>query len=154
MKKSFPKSGTTTITEIVDGNTGELLDTSVKKHSFLANTKEEFFIGYVSLLASLKKLNWTAIQVYAYILCNYPTSSKLGITTDIKRDMLASIGINAKTIEVINRALRDLTQAHFLVKCEGTSSTYKINPRYAYKGSTTDRNAALLAIIQLECPDC
>ena len=31
---------------------------------------------------------------------------------------------------------------------------YQINPRYAFKGSTSNRDAALKAIIELGCKDC
>lgn len=154
MKHSYLKTNGIKITEYINPETGECFDADIKYVKYLADTKEQFFIGYVTLLGSLKKINWTAIQVYAYILEHYPTDSKLGITADIKRDMLSTIGITAKSHEVINRALRDLVAVHFLIKCEQSSSTYKINPRYAFKGSTADRNAALKAIIELECPDC
>ena len=154
MKQSFLKTGVIETTAFVDNETGEILDENTKIHTFLANSKEAFFIGYVSLLFRLKNINWSAIQVYAYILANYPTNAKIGITSSIKNDIRKVMGSKSKNNEIINRALRELTQEKFLIKCDDGDSTFKINPRYAFKGSTMERNAALKAVIELECPDC
>lgn len=138
---------------IVDKETGEVLGYEIKKHKYYANNKEDFFLAYTSLLFSLRRINWTSTQVYAYILANYPTDKNIGITTEIKKDIIDFIGVNVKSHEIINRSLRILVKESFLIKANNSASTYRINPCYAFKGSREERNK-LIATLEVECPNC
>ena len=109
---------------------------------------------YYSLLEKLHTLHETALHIYFYLLANVSTTSRFYLSTKEKENIKTHLNMKCKNNEVINRALRELTQEKFLIKCDDRDSTFKINPRYAFKGSTMERNAALKAVIELECPDC
>jgi hypothetical protein len=137
-------------TEFTKNEAGEIIDSNTKEHKYLADNKEQFFLGYVSLLAIFyEKLSGPEIKVYAYLLAHYSFESTIGIIRGLKEEMSSKIGIKLPTI---NNALSGLLEAKLLYTI--SRGTYKLNPRYAFKGSTGDRNRMLKVILQLECPDC
>ena len=54
MKNSFLKKGYTETRTIVDSDTGEVVDIYVNTSTYLANTKEEFYLMYSSMVLVLK----------------------------------------------------------------------------------------------------
>lgn len=152
MKKAMLKVGKETVVNTVDNISGEILETVVQQHKYLSDSKEQFFIGYVSMLAVFNELSGNAIKVYAYLLENYVCGIGIGITSSIKEEIKERIKSKAKGVTTIDNALKELVEVKFLIK--SGHGTYIINPRYAFKGSTMDRNKSLKAVIELECPDC
>ena len=137
-------------TEIVVDTNGEVLDRNIKRHQYLAETKEQFFIGYVSMLALFyEELTGPEIKVYAYLLAHYNFDSTIAIVKGIKEEMVKKMGGSTRTID---NALSTLTTKHLLYTTG--RAIYKLNPRYAFKGSTGERNKLLKVILELECPDC
>lgn len=150
MKSSFLKPNLTESTTVIDGTTGEILEQSIKSFKYLANTKEDFFIAYTQLLSIFyTQLGLPEIKVYAYMLDNYNFNSPIGININIKKEMSGKIGLAVGTID---NALGELVQKRLIYST--SRGVYKLNPRYAYKGSTKDRNSLLRVILELECPDC
>lgn len=89
------------------------------------------------------------IKVYAYLLANYNFDTTIAIVKGIKKEMVDKMGGSTRTID---NALVTLTQKK-LIYTTGRAM-YKLNPRYAFKGSTGDRNRLLKVILEMECPDC
>jgi len=54
MKQSILKTGYTEVNTIIDKDSGEILDISINRTSYLANTKEEFYLMYSSMVLILK----------------------------------------------------------------------------------------------------
>lgn len=147
MQNSFLKIASTVITNNVDTATGEILDTDVKHHKYLANTKEEFLLVYSSLLSAFIEMTQSQIRVYAYLL-RYASGNSFAITKALREEMSKEINVNAR---VIFTTVKELVVKNLIVKMDGL---YKVNPRYAFKGSTLDRNEALKVIIELGCKEC
>lgn len=147
--KSYLKTAMSETELVVDAD-GLVLDRNIKRHTYLADTKEQFFIGYVSMLAIFyEQLSGPEIKVYAYLLANYNFDTTIAIVKGIKNEMVKSMGGSTRTID---NALSTLTTKK-LIYSTGRSM-YKLNPRYAFKGSTGERNRLLKVILEMECPDC
>jgi predicted transcriptional regulator len=148
MKKSYPKTSYTERTDTIDKDTGEILDSTIKTHKYLANTKEEFFLMYSSVLSIFHNMEQSEIRVYGYLL-NYADGREFSIDKKLRIKMGTIIGLNERTIY---NTLPVLEKKNLIFKVDGL---YMINPRYAFKGSTMDRNNQLLrATIELGCKDC
>lgn len=154
MRKSFPKISNSLVERTIDSDTGEILNEEVTINKFIANSREEFFIGYVTLLSVLKDISGPAIKVYAYLLMNYKPGTFIGINKPLKKLILEFIGSSANVTTGIDNCLSELTKNKLLFKPEDQRGGYYLNPRYAFKGSTHDRNQSLKAIIELGCIDC
>lgn len=146
--KSHLKTSIKEITNVIDSETGELLDTEIKEHTYLANTKEEFFMGYSALIGVFMKMNQAEIRIFGYCL-RFAKGVKFDISKKMRISMAHEIDINERTIHNTLPAL--LEKKLLFVHTDGL---YQINPRYAYRGSTSERNQALQAVLKLHCKDC
>ena len=148
-KKSYLKTSVSEVQTIVDSD-GVVKGQNIKNHKYLAETKEQFFIGYVSMLALFyEELSGPEIKVYAYLLAHYNFDTTIAIVKGIKEEMIKKIGGKTGTID---NALSTLTAKKLLYSTG--RAIYKLNPRYAFKGSTGERNRLLKVILEMECPDC
>lgn len=147
--KAYLKTGHVTVTETVSEETGEIISTNVKSHKYLANSKEEFMLLYVSVLPIFIKLSSPAKSVYAYLLANYNSEVVFELGGGSRGFIGNKLGLGNSTVANALKELKDegLIYVH-------SRSMYQINPRYAFKGSTTSRNQALKAIIELGCREC
>jgi len=154
MKKSILKKGLTEITRTVDTDTGEVLDLDIKNHKYLANTKEEFFLIYSTLIGVFQKISAAEVRVYAFLLEHYNVSGKIVINDIVRKDIMNQTNLQPGSI---NNTFKRLTStehtSHPLLYRLGRG-TYQLNPRYAFKGSTLNRNNSLKAIIELGCKNC
>lgn len=149
MENSFLKAAVRQTTLAVDANSGEILDQDVKTFNYLANTKEHFFIIYAQLIGVFQQLTLPEVKVYCYLLQSYNVGTEIGIYRPIREIMGEKLNLNERTIANTLRMLVDKKLLYSTVK-----GIYKLNPRYAFQGSTKDRNAMLKVVLELECPDC
>jgi len=150
MKKSFLKPALTQETIIIDDKTGEVLHRDVQKLRYLANTKEEYFIFYSSLIGLMQgDMTGPEIRVYAYLLSRYLVGTDISLPKSLKQDMAVSLNIKLGTV---NNVLSSLAEKKLIYTTH--RAVYKLNPRYAFKGSTQKRNQMLKTILELECKDC
>lgn len=149
MKQSVLRIGSTHITEIVDADSGEILETNVKHHKYIANSKEEFLLLYVNALPIFRGISNPAKSVYAYLLERYNAKVVFEVGGGMRGLMTTELHFAPSTIA---NALTELVEAKLLYS--KSKGLYQINPRYAFKGSTSERNEALKAIIELGCKDC
>lgn len=146
--KAHLKTNIKEISTIIDSETGEILDTQVKEHKYLASSKEEFFMGYSALIGAFMQMNQAEIRIFGYCL-RFAKGVKFDISKKMRLSMASEIDINERTIYNTLSILLD--KKLLFIHPDGL---YQINPRYAYQGSTTERNVALKAIIELGCKEC
>jgi|SRR6185436_4436312 len=149
MSVAYLKTGLTDRLHIVDGGTGEVLHESVKKYKYLAKSKEEFYIIYTSLIGVFKQLSNPEVRVYCYLLENYQVGTNIAITNKLRALIGVDLKLNPGTVA---NALGFLTKKKLIYSKE--RGLYKLNPRYAFQGSTAERNKMLKMILEVECPDC
>ena len=128
---------------------GEVLDDYTKKHTYIANSKEEFKILYVNILPIFIDLSNPAKSTYAYLLSNYNSETIFEIGGGVRSLIAKRVGMS---LSAIANGLTELKEAGLIAT--HAKGMYQINPRYAFKGSTHNRNKALKAIIELGCKDC
>lgn len=150
----------TTIEEktIIDKETGEVLDTQVvsnKEINFTRKVKNynEFIMVYLEDISSFLKIeNATQIKVLALIWrdANYNNpelneGNTIAILKDDKERWATEINVNTRTID---NALSALVKKELLISvCKGK---YKLNPKYYFKGSNTDRTKILNVQVNYE----
>lgn len=147
MKKGFLKTDVTEVITTVDAHTGEILDEDIKKHNYLANTKEEFFICYASIIGIFINISQAEARIFGY--CLRYRNTKFDISKNVRVSMSKEVNLNERTI--LN-TIPMLLEKKLLYLTE--DKLYGINPRYIFYGSTTDRNKALKVLIELGCKDC
>ena len=150
MKEAHLKTRVTQLDHYVDSDTGELLDMTVKKHKYIANSKEEFMLMYASMLPILSNLSKPSVGVYAYLLNNYAQGNKFEIGSGMRSLIAEYAGVSTSSVV---KSLKELTTATLVYK-HSIRGIYQINPRYAFKGSSADRSKELKVIIELGCEDC
>jgi hypothetical protein len=148
MKKPILKTSFVETTEYVDVNTGELIDTSVKKHTYLAGSEGDFFIGYAALEGALMGFTAPETRIFGYCL-RFAKGIHFDISKKVRLHMSEIINVNERTI--LN-TLPSLEEKGILYKHK--TGLYQLNPRYAFRGSTSTRKGELKAIIELGCKDC
>lgn len=145
MKKSFLKTDIKEIETIIDFENGEVISTNTKQHSYLANSKEEFFLCYSSMLGVFMHMEQSEIRVFGYLL-RYADGTKFDITKRIRIEIAKCTNLNERTIYNI---LPNLIDKKLIFKHD--DGLYQINPRYAYRGSTSNRDKTLVAVLKLNC---
>jgi hypothetical protein len=149
MKHSFLKTGSSHTTEIVDMETGELVDIIHNKSSYLANTKEEFYLMYSSMVLILKGSTDVRMKLFAALLERYSQGQEFSMSKGLKEIMAKECQCQPRSFD---KAFTSLIKENIVVKIGPL--LYKINPRHVFKGSSTNRNESLKAIIELGCKEC
>lgn len=128
--------------DVVDQSTGEILTSEVKQFNYLASTKEGFFLAYAGLLGIFMSMSQAEIRTFGY--CLRFRNAKFDITKRLRISMGDEIDLNERTIA---NTIPLLVSKNLLVK--HTDGLYQVNPRYAYHGSSSDRNNELRLILEL-----
>lgn len=151
-KKSYLKTSSTEVVtrQVVDIESGEILNetSEIKKHKYLAG-RETFYLMYSSLINALKSSKDLKIKVYAYLLENYNFGTEFQLGKPIKKRIAASYDVSESAI---SNVLTELKKDAFLFSPE--RGLYRLNSRYAFRGSSKDRNKDLKVLIELGCKDC
>lgn len=146
MKQSFLKAGSTTVTNNVDFETGEVIDVSINKTTYLANSKEEFFMLYASalhlMMNTAKDVN---VRLLAYLIQNNATGNAFSMSKGLKIIIADRIDASPRTID---NSLSELVANKFIIRLE--RNTYRLNPRHVFQGGTSERNAALKAVLTID----
>ena len=149
MQKSILKTSGTHIVETVDVETGELLDVTINRTTYLANTSEEFFLMYSSMVLILKGSTDVRMKLFASLLERYSKGQEFSMSKAFKEIMANECGCKPRSFDL---AFTNLIKDHIIVKLG--PSLYKINPRHVFQGSSSERNKSLKAVLELSCKDC
>lgn len=141
--------------EVVNPITGEKeIAFGGGKIPYIADNRKDFFLVYASFIGiMIKGLSLAEIKVFAYLLSTYNSGTSIALIKSIKQEIMDNTGL--KSLGTISNTISSLTKTkpHPLLH-KVANSTYKLNPRYAYKGSVRDRDNELKAIFELGCKDC
>jgi hypothetical protein len=144
----------TFIDRTIDKDTGELLDVNVsRKHDLLVvSSKEQFFYTYHSLIGLINGLDGSAIKLLQWISMNAQYNTNMvslskSVCELIKRD----IGLSYQTVR--NIVVR-LKKENVLIPMGGKDATYRINPKFFWKGEMNERLKTMKYILEIECPEC
>lgn len=146
VRKSFLKRAFTN-TQIVIDKEGEILQEDVQVIKYLANNKEQFFLVYASLLGLFQEMTAPEVKVYSYILEHYLSDSVIALPKGMKQVIAEKLKLKLGTV---NNAISKLNDKKLIYSTQ--RGLYKINPRYAFKGSTKERNQMLKFVLEVECP--
>lgn len=149
MKKSTLKTSYVETQTTIDKETGEILDVSVNKISYLANTKEDFYLMYSSMVLILKASSDVKMKLFASLLERYSRGQEFSMNKGLKEIIAKETNCKARSLDT---SFTELVRANVIVKIE--VGLYKINPRHIFQGSSINRNNQLKAIIELGCKDC
>jgi len=150
--QSQVKTSTGSTTYTIDED-GVIITENKVKRTYVADSKEQFYIGYVKMLAVFMDLSAPAIKTFSYLLMNYNAGIQIGINKGIKKKIAEQMGI--QSVGTINNSITELITPHgkndptLLLRVPNERGTYIINPRYAFKGSTSNRNKSLCAVTEL-----
>ena len=147
--KSHLRTSLREVKDIVDTDSGEVINTEVITHSYMTRDKEEFFLMYSNLIGLLGELSSPSVKVLSYILLNYKINTQFEIGSVSRRMISEKMNLGMSSVANALTELKDRNILYSHIK-----SVYQINPRYAYQGSTSDRSKALKTIIELGCKDC
>ena len=137
------------INNYIDIETGEIIDQDkeIKHHKILVDDKESFFWTYLSILKVLDDLDKVSIKVLYF--CNMHSqwnTNKIALTKPILKDIEIMFDIKYQTIRNSISKLKKLG-----VLIDLGSATYRINPRYYWKGDTQQRTKNMQYILEIEC---
>lgn len=134
------------IERTVDPETGEELDISVHNHHYLAG-EEEFFLVYTSLMNVWERWNLSTsdLNLFGYLCNRYSNGSEFTITANIRNEIAE---LTDRKPTTFNNSTRALLDKKLIIKVSPRS--YKLNPRYIFKGSSKKRNKALIEILSID----
>ena len=143
-KKSYLKSAGSHTVDVVDNDTGELIDSYTNKITYLANTKEEFYLMYSSMVLILKASSDVRMKLFASLLERYSKGQEFSMCKSLKEIMAKECICKPRSFDV---AFTNLIKEGVVVKIG--HSLYRMNPRHVFQGSSSDRNNSLKAIIEI-----
>lgn len=151
MKNDIIKNIKTQVVQVVDPTTGEIMDESIKKVQVVVNP-DEFALIYAGLWDVIlgKPLSKSDIELLAYLIKRYSDGTMFTVNTPLKNDVARETG---KSTTSYNNSTRKLLDHNLIIRLPNSKRTYVLNPRYAFKGSSTNRKKALIEILDW-CPDC
>lgn len=137
------------ITHTVSMETGEIVDTHVS-HIELVVEKDDFSLIYSEFWNILldKPLSTSDVQLLAFLIKNYSDGTPFSINSFIKEEVAKQTN---KSVSSYNNCTRNLLK-HALI-FSVSNKVYKLNPRYSFKGSTKDRNKAVITMLT-SCKEC
>lgn len=135
-----------------DQETGELIDVAIeqKEHIIIVDDEPAFAMVYTKIIGLIDGLDNTSIKVlmWGILNCNYNTN-----IVSFTKPMCDMIGeeYNLKYGSIKN-AISKLSTAKVLLPMG--SGMYRINPRYAWKGGSSERKKTMQYVLTIECPTC
>lgn len=149
MENSFLKTGKVTVDNYIDTETGELIGTTVNKSTYLANTKEEFYLMYSSMILILKGSSDVKVKLFAALLERYGKGQEFSMSKALKVIIAEETGCKPRSFDT---AFTYLVRENIIVKIG--PQLYRVNPRHVFQGSSSERNNQLKAVIELGYKDC
>jgi hypothetical protein len=141
--QSHLKTGLIEIETVVDED-GLVLQKHTKQNNYLASSKEEFFLCYTSMLGVIIDMTVAEIKTFSYLLERYADGTKFDISKNIRLDIERVTGLKERSIYNI---IPKIEAKKAIIRVEDTG-LHVINPRYAFRGSSLDRNKQLKFVLE------
>ncbi len=137
---------------LVDINTAELVEQSIitKAHQIIVDDEPAFAMLYMTIIGAIDGLDRLSLKVliWSMLKCEYNTN-----TVNLSKPMCALITKEYNlTYGSIKNAISKLKQQGILISLG--SGTYRLNPRYSWKGTSADRKKTMKYVLTVECPEC
>ena len=146
------KYSETVVNNYIDSDTGELLnfDVEVKTHKIVVEGKDQFAFMYSSIIGALNGLNGSDIKLLMFcsLNCTY-NSNIIALNSHFLELISSQSGVSVGSLK---NSLTSLHKKNILIKLGG--ATYRVNPRYFWKGENTERTKTMKFILEVECTDC
>ena len=149
MENSFLKTGKEESTVYVDTESGEIVGGENNKTYYLANTKEEFWLMYSSMVLILKGSSDVKMKLFAALLERYSRGQEFSMSKSLKIIIAKETGCKPRSFDT---AFSYLVKENIIVKIG--AQLYKVNPRHVFQGSSSERNSQLKAVLELHCKEC
>lgn len=135
---------------IIDKETGEIIDISTNKIDIVVSP-QDFCLVYADFWNILlgSPLSKSDVELFAYLVSNYSDGTPFTINSYTKKQVSESTN---KSITSYNNSTRQLLE-HKLIFSMNNTKVYKINPRYAFKGSSKNRHKSVIEM-RSYCKDC
>lgn len=112
--------------------------------------QECFFYTYPDALALIDDLDKVSIKVLYYCNINAQwNTNMIALTKPVLLDIEKKIGLKYQTVR---NAISKLKKLNILIDLG--SATYRINPRYYWKGNSSDRLKTMKYVLEVECEFC
>ncbi len=108
---------------------------------------DEFMLIYSSLLSVFMEMGLAEIRIYGYLL-KYSTEHKIDISKKLRMDIAKATSLNERSVY---NTIKILEEKRLVFKHDGL---YRINPKYAFRGSSYERANELKLVLEMRCPDC
>lgn len=153
INKSMRKRKTGTekvVSNFLDRETGEIVavDVEVKTHNIIVESPVQFAMIHIPILAMLDQLDKVAIKVLVWCALNADYNQN---TVNLTKPMCASITKQFKiSYQTIKNSITRLSKKKALIPLG--SGTYRVNPKYFWKGQNTVKRKTMKYILEVECP--
>lgn len=143
------KTVSTLIEKVTSEETGELIDQRTNTIKMLFNS-DDFCLVYAGFWNVIlnSPLSKSDIELFAYLISNYASGVPFTISEYMKGEVAK---VTKKNKTSYNNSVRALLKHNMIFTVSKRS--YKINPRYAFEGSSNMRNKAVIEMVS-KCKDC
>lgn len=150
-RKVFEKDVVPENAIVVDPGTGEEVPVEkIKVHRLVG--KEEFYLVFGALVHSLQsEMHINEVKVFAFLVEKY-NNAEFSMSMPLKKEICRRTGI--KHPHSVNNALKKLSEKPVPMVVELEPRYYRINPRFVFRGPSSERDRQLQAIIELGCENC
>lgn len=116
-----------------------------KTRDFAPN--KEFFLVFQELMNVWERWNLSTsdLNLFGYLCNRYSNGSEFTITANIRNEIAE---LTDRKPTTFNNSTRALLDKKLIIKISPRS--YKLNPRYIFKGSSKKRNKALIEILSID----
>lgn len=142
----------TVVNNYFNEETGEITnqEINVKHHKIIIADKESFALQYSEIIGKMKNLNGNDIKLLAYCSLNAEhNTNRIALTKPICEEIFEGLEIPYQSIR--NSAAK-LVKEKVLIPLG--SATYRVNPKYYWRGNSNERLKTMKYILEIECPDC
>jgi len=140
------------INNYLDSETGEIIETTqdIKHHKIIVEDKESFAIQYSNILGALKKLTGRDIKLLTYCSLNAEqNTNRINLTKPILEEISELFD---STYDGLRQSIVFLKKQNILIPLG--SGTYRINPRYYWRGNLGERLKTMKFVLEVECKNC
>lgn len=138
------------VNNFMDSKTGEILevDEEIKVHNIIVESPVQFAMIHVPILAMLDELDKVAIKVLVWCALNADYNEN---TVNLTKPKCACITKQFKiSYQTIKNSITRLAKKKAIIALG--SGTYRVNPKYFWKGQNTVKRKKMKYILEVECP--